>query len=106
MLRVVACGMIRAGCGGAVLSVAACIYSRYYRRLGAGPTTMVKRNLMWRTLFYIAAVAVARAAVTVQSPMEYQVFQRVTAKEGRIAVRAQGDSCDAAEVRVESGPWR
>jgi hypothetical protein len=65
-----------------------------------------KGNIVRRILLCLTVAAFARAAVTVQSPAEYQAFQRVSSRQGTIAVRAQADSCDAAEVRVESGPWR
>ncbi len=65
-----------------------------------------------RSLFiavFIAGVAVgAHAAdLTLDSPRDYQVFQRSSMHAGAIAIRGSNDTpCDAAEVRIEGHPWQ
>ena len=47
------------------------------------------------------------AAVTLDSPRDYQVFQRASVSAGSIAIRGRSDAtCDAAEVRLEGSPWQ
>jgi hypothetical protein len=59
---------------------------------------------------FVCPVAVAltvHAAVTLDSPRDYQVFQRSSIDAGAMAVRGRADaSCDAAEVRIEGHPWQ
>ncbi len=53
------------------------------------------------------ALTVRAASVTLDSPRDYQVFQRSTFDAGSIEIRGRGDaSCDAAEVRIEGHPWQ
>jgi hypothetical protein len=59
-------------------------------------------------IFFLALLPFAlHAAVTLDSPRDYQVFQRSSFSSGAIAVRGRADTpCDAAEVRIDTRPWQ
>ena len=49
----------------------------------------------------------AQVGVVLDSPRDYQVFQRSSPGAGSITVRGRSDApCDAAEVRMEGEPWQ
>ena len=70
-------------------------------------------SLVFLTAFGVAGADNAasgglyRAPLTILSPMDYQVFQRQTAKEGRILISGRITSpCDKLEYRLNNGTWR
>jgi hypothetical protein len=55
----------------------------------------------------LASLTLHAAIVTLDSPRDYQVFQRSSMEAGTIVVRGRADTpCDAAEVRIEGHPWQ
>jgi len=69
---------------------------------------MQTRIVAFGRFLCIAAVGLtAHAAVTLDTPRDYQVYQRSTRDAGSIEVRGRGDTpCEAAEVRMEGHPWQ
>ena len=62
--------------------------------------------MLTTTLFLLLPLAL-HAAVTLDSPRDYQVFQRSSFSSGSILVRGHADTaCDAADVRIDTRPWQ
>jgi len=61
-----------------------------------------------RAAFLFATVLAAHAArLTLDSPRDYQVFQRSSLDSGSVLIRGRADAtCDAAEVRLEGRAWQ
>ena len=55
----------------------------------------------------LLTLTVRAATVTLDSPRDYQVFQRSSIEAGTIVVRGRADrACDAAEVRISGHAWQ
>jgi len=55
----------------------------------------------------LVALTVHAAALTLDSPRDYQVFQRTTFADGAMQVRGHADTpCDAAEARIGGRAWQ
>jgi len=53
------------------------------------------------------AASIGAAEVTLDSPLDYQVFQRSSMDAGAIAVTGRaGEACDSAEARLDGHPWQ
>jgi hypothetical protein len=60
-----------------------------------------------RLLATVTLAVTVQAAVTLDSPRDYQVFQRSSMATGTVEVRGRSDTaCEAAEVRIEGHPWQ
>lgn len=67
----------------------------------------VHRILCRFALASLFTLTVRGAVVTLDSPRDYQVFQRSSMETGTLAVRGSADAaCDTAEVRIEGHAWQ
>jgi hypothetical protein len=55
----------------------------------------------------VFAIAARAATVTLDSPRDYQVFQRSSKAAGEIAIHGSGsEPCDSVQARVDRQPWQ
>ena len=67
----------------------------------------MRRAAIWLASILAIALQARAAEVTLDSPRDYQVFQRSSPAEGAITVRGSADSvCDAAQARVDMQAWQ
>ena len=70
-------------------------------------TSNMLRSTRLLASLVLLALSSHAAGVTMDSPRDYQVFQRSSFAAGAIAVRGSADeACDAAEARLEGGGWQ
>src|SRR5258708_14627738 len=76
-----------------------CVFISVYRRSSAAICSFSRYVA---AAVFLLVTASAQGAITLDSPREYQVFQRETKDAGKIVVRGRAaEGCDAAEAAIK-----